>query len=93
MSVFDYESSYKQYRDHFSGYEDIPTIDWFIYEAKNNEKFANKWLTPKIKKLVRFAEDDTYTEIFINMNEFKPSKEFSDEIFGWYGNSYICIKK
>lgn len=44
-------------------------------------------------KLVRFADDDTYRELSINMNEFQPSREFHDEIFGWYGNLYMVIKK
>jgi len=44
-------------------------------------------------KLVRFADDDTYREISIDMNQFNPTKEFDDEIFGWYGNLYVAIKK
>ena len=44
-------------------------------------------------KLVRFADDDTYREIPVNMSEFVLSKEFDDEIFGWYGNLYMAIKK
>jgi hypothetical protein len=44
-------------------------------------------------KLVRFADDDTYQQLSIDMNEFKPSREFHDEIFGWYGNLYVVIKK
>jgi len=45
------------------------------------------------KKLVRFAEDDTYHQVDIDMNEFEVSKEFDDEVFGWWGNTYVAIKK
>jgi hypothetical protein len=47
----------------------------------------------KISKYVRFADDDTYQYITINMSEFTPTKEFDDEVFGWYGNTYMAIKK
>ena len=44
-------------------------------------------------KLVRFADDDTYRKLTINMCEFNQTKEFDDEVFGWYGDVYISIKK
>jgi hypothetical protein len=44
-------------------------------------------------KLVRFADDDTYQKLSVNMNEFRLNKEFDDEMFGWYGNLYVAIKK
>jgi hypothetical protein len=27
------------------------------------------------------------------MSDFKPNTEFEDEVFGWYGDIYISIKK
>ena len=39
----DYTEAYNNYCSMFLGYEDIPTIDWFIHECENNEKFRNKF--------------------------------------------------
>lgn len=35
--------AFKNYTNHFAGYEDVPNLDWFINEIKTNDKFANKW--------------------------------------------------
>ena len=35
--------AYKSYTNKFVGYEDIPSIEWFINEIKTNEDFANKF--------------------------------------------------
>jgi len=35
--------AYKNYRNSFSGHEDIPSEEWFINEIKTNEKFAKKF--------------------------------------------------
>ncbi len=40
----DYAEAYDNYCSMFLGYDDIPTIDWFIHECKNNENFRNKFL-------------------------------------------------
>jgi hypothetical protein len=45
------------------------------------------------KMLVRFPNESFFEEKYIDMNKFKPNKEFNDEIFGWYGDIYISIKK
>ena len=42
---------------------------------------------------VRFPNESTYDKISINLNEFKVDKEFDDEIFGWYKDTYISLKK
>ena len=42
---------------------------------------------------VRFPNESFFNEVFINMDKFKPKNEFKDEIFGWYGDIYISIKK
>ena len=47
----------------------------------------------KTKVMVRFPNEDFYQEIEINMDEFKPSNDFDDEVFGWYHDTYISIKK
>jgi hypothetical protein len=44
-------------------------------------------------KEVRFADDDTFHEMEINMKEFNLSSEYETELFGWYKGSFICIKK
>jgi len=35
--------AFKNYTNHFAGYEDVPNLDWFINEIKTNDKFAKKW--------------------------------------------------
>jgi len=40
----DYTEAYDAYLTLFIGYEDVPTIDWFIHEYKNNKNFRNKFL-------------------------------------------------
>jgi hypothetical protein len=45
------------------------------------------------KKYVRFPNESYFVEVLIDMSKFTPNKEFSDEIFGWYDNIYISIKK
>ncbi len=35
--------AYKRYTNHFAGYEDIPSKEWFVDEIKNNNEFAEKW--------------------------------------------------
>lgn len=46
-----------------------------------------------ITKLVRFPNTDFFQEILMDISKFKPQYEFQDEIFGWYGNILISIKK
>lgn len=45
------------------------------------------------KVLIRFPNESYFIEAEINMDEFKPEKEFDTEIFGWYGDIYVSIKK
>ncbi len=35
--------AYKNYTNHFVGHEDVPDINWFINEIKNNSEFAKKF--------------------------------------------------
>ena len=37
------DDAYENYCKHFVGYDDIPKIDWFIQEIKNNTEFSEKW--------------------------------------------------
>jgi len=46
-----------------------------------------------ITKLVRLPNTDFFQEILLDISKFKPQNEFQDEIFGWYGNILISIKK
>ncbi len=43
--------------------------------------------------LVRFPNETEFYEIPLDINLFKPNKEFDNETFGWYAGSYISIKK
>lgn len=35
--------AYENYCKHFTGYDDIPKIDWFIQEIKTNIEFSERW--------------------------------------------------
>jgi hypothetical protein len=45
------------------------------------------------KLKIRFPNESFFEELLINLDEFQPVKEFNEEIFGWYNNTYISIKK
>jgi len=45
------------------------------------------------KVLIRLPNDSYFEEMPIFLSRFKVEKEFEDEIFGWYDNTYISIKK
>jgi hypothetical protein len=42
---------------------------------------------------IRFACSDFWEGVSIDLNKFKPEKEFSDQVFGWYEGEYISILK
>jgi len=63
------------------------------WEKKINKLYVgNKPENIQLKK-VRFSSDDYYIDLNVDMNRFLVSNEFSDEIFGWYDNIFISIKK
>jgi len=47
----------------------------------------------KQKVEVRFPNECYFEEIEMDLNEFKPVNEFDDEVFGWFGDIYISMKK
>jgi hypothetical protein len=46
-----------------------------------------------VKVFVRFPNESFYEKLIIDINKFKISNEFEQEVFGWYENIYISIKK
>lgn len=43
---------------------------------------------------VRFPNESTWIEMInFDWGEFKMEKEFDDEIFGWYVDTYVAIVK
>ena len=42
---------------------------------------------------MRFPNESYFEDVTIDMNEFKPEQDFSDETFGWYKNTYVSISK
>lgn len=46
-----------------------------------------------INAKVRFSFSDYWEDFLIDMSEFRPNKEFSDQVFGWYKGEYISILK
>jgi hypothetical protein len=47
----------------------------------------------KQKVEVRFPNECYFEEIEMDLNDFKPVNEFDDEVFGWFRDIYISIKK
>jgi hypothetical protein len=47
----------------------------------------------KTKVKMRFPNESYFEDVTIDMNEFKPEQDFSDETFGWYKNTYVSISK
>ena len=45
------------------------------------------------KLKIRFPNECFFEEISLNLDEFRPVNEFEDEVFGWYNETYITIKK
>jgi hypothetical protein len=43
--------------------------------------------------LIKFPNESDYIEVEIDMANFSPDKEHDDEVFGWYKDTYISIKK
>ena len=42
---------------------------------------------------VRFPNECFFDDMEINMDDFKPEREFNDQVFGWYKGIYISIEK
>lgn len=47
----------------------------------------------KVLKQVRFPNESFFEDFYFDLDSFKPEKEFDDQIFGWYNNIYISVKK
>ena len=57
------------------------------------EKNLQNNVSEMTKVKMRFPNESYFNDFTINMNEFKPEKEFNDEVFGWYKNTYVSISK
>ena len=56
---------------------------------KNLQKSASQ----KTKQMVRFPNESTPVEIDLDINDFRPEKDFGDEVFGHWRGVYISVKK
>jgi hypothetical protein len=65
--------AYENYSKHFVGYDDIPKIDWFIQEIKNNKEFSERW---GLKIEERELSLEERTKILISKSDNK--KDFYD---------------
>ena len=45
------------------------------------------------KLKIRFPNECFFEEVSLNLDEFQPVNEFDEEVFGWYNETYISIKK
>ena len=57
------------------------------------EKNLQNNVSEMTKVKMRLPNESCFDDFTINMNEFKPEKEFRDEVFGWYRDTYISLKK
>lgn len=37
------DEAYEDYRNHFLGYDDVPTKDVFVFECKTDKDFSERW--------------------------------------------------
>ena len=42
---------------------------------------------------MRFPNESEYLKITINIGDFEPKKWFKTEVFGWYKDVYVSIKR
>ena len=45
------------------------------------------------KLKIRYPNECFFEEVSLNLDEFQPVNEFDEEVFGWYNETYISIKK
>ena len=57
------------------------------------EKNLQNNVSEMTKVKMRLPNESCFDEVPIDINEFKPEKEFKDEVFGWYKNTYVSISK
>ena len=57
------------------------------------EKNLQNNVSEMTKVKMRLPNESCFDEVTIDINEFKPEKEFKDEVFGWYKNTYVSISK
>ena len=43
--------------------------------------------------LMKFPNESDYIEVEVDMTNFNPDKEYDNEVFGWYKDIYVSIKK
>ena len=61
---------YENYCKHFVGYDDIPKIDWFIHEIKNNTEFSETWGLKIEERELDMMERWKIADLTPNMEEF-----------------------
>jgi hypothetical protein len=73
--------AYENYSKHFVGYDDIPKIDWFIQEIKNNKEFSERWgLRIEERELSRDERIDLYCKEYTGGVKGKYEPPFDDFI-------------
>jgi hypothetical protein len=71
VNIEDYDKlislAYQKYCDNFIGYDDIPSIGWFILECERNDNFSKKFGC-KIER-VKLTDEERYNIWFTNNYE------------------------
>lgn len=57
------------------------------------EKNLQNNVSEMTKVGVRFPNESYFEEVPIDLNKFKPEKDFENETFGWYKGNYISLRK
>jgi len=77
---------YQKYCDNFIGYDDIPSIDWFIHESSTNNNFSDKFGC-KIEEF-NLTEEERYNIWFTNTYETGMERYFNPETIPDYDDDY-----
>jgi hypothetical protein len=78
--------AYHKYCDNFVGYDDIPSIDWFISECKSNNNFSTKFDCKIVETIL--TDEERYNIWFTNNYETGMERYFNPNSLPDYDDDY-----
>jgi len=73
------DEAYEHYRNHFLGYDDVPTKDVFVFECKTNKSFSEKWGLKIVERELDMFERWKLADLTPNMMEIDWCNKLCDE--------------
>jgi len=73
------DEAYENYRNHFLGYDDVPTKDVFVFECKTDKEFSERWGL-KIEER-NLSNDEVVRYFYENVDTTTKYKKINDEYF------------